>query len=578
MSGPPQFTGFSPLDGAQNVGLLPNLSWTAIDPDPGDTLVYDVYFGQTYPPTLQTHDSTSHTYGPGILSHYTVYYWQIVAKDNHGDRTAGPILSFTTINHLPQLGNYSPGNSATGVSLATLLKWNASDSDPDDTLTYDVYFGTESSPPLKATGITTKSYQPGGLEHFTVYYWKVVARDNHGGITESPILPFTTLNNLPRFSNFLPPDSSKDVSLTVTLSWSASDFDPDDTLTYDVYLGTVSSPPLMVSNLTTTSYQSGTLAVGTVYYWKVVARDHHGGETSLPVISFTTFNNPPQFIDFSPPHMSTGVSLTPTLSWTAADPDSGDTLTYNIYFGKTSPPPLVLSNQTTTTYQPAGLSSGTRYYWKIVARDNHGLTTPMQEVYFDTMSAPPLLSNFTPIDGTIDVSVKPVLKWSASDPNIGDTITYDVYLGTSSGPPLVAANLTKKVYRPSELLPFTLYYWRVVARDNHGMETSSTEMTFITGPPAPYIVVVSPNPCRTIQVITITGEHFGDTQGESVIRLDTSVFRLGSPRILLWSDTRIDFKIPAYTTMLSGTAQVKDLWVRVNGTPSNKIKLSIIKR
>ena len=578
MSGPPQFTGFSPLDGAQNVGLLPTLRWTAIDPDQGDTLVYDVYFGQTYPPALQTHDYTSNTYGPGILSHYTVYYWQIVAKDNHGDRTVGPILSFTTINHLPQLGNYSPANSATGVSLAPLLKWNASDSDPDDILTYDIYFGTEPSPPLRATGITTKSYQPGALEHSTVYYWKVVARDNHGGITESPVLSFTTLNNLPRFNDFSPPDGDKDVSLSVTLSWSASDFDPDDTLTYDVYLGTGSSPPLIVSDLTTTSYQPGTLAVGTVYYWKVVARDHHGGETSLPVISFTTFNNPPQFIDFSPPHMSTGVTLTPTLSWTATDPDSGDSLTYNIYFGKTSPPPLVLSNQTTTTYQPAELSSQTRYYWKIVARDNHGLTTSMQEVYFDTVGLPPLLSNFTPIDGTIDVSVKPALKWSASDPNIGDTITYDVYLGTSSAPPLAASNLTKKVYRPSELLPFTLYYWRVVARDNHGMETSSTEMTFITGPPAPYIVVVSPNPCRTNQVITITGEHFGDTQGESVIRLDTKVFRLGSPRILLWSDTRIDFKIPAYTTMISGTAQVKDLWVRVNATPSNKIKLTIIKR
>jgi hypothetical protein len=276
--------------------------------------------------------------------------------------------------------------------------------------------------------------------------------------------------------------------------------------------------------------------------------------------------------------MSTDVSLTPTLSWTATDPDAGDTLTYNIYFGKTSPPPLVLSNQTTATYQPAGLSSGTRYYWKIVARDNHGLTTPMQEVYFDTVGLPPQFTSFTPGDGTIDVSVKPALKWTASDPNLGDTITYDVYLGTSSGPPLAASNLTKKVYRPAELLPFTLYYWRVVARDNHGLETSSAEMTFITGPPAPYIADVSPNPCRTKQIITITGEHFGDVQDDSVIHLGPKEFFAGNLKIKLWSNTRIDLQIPPYNNLVPGAAIVRTLWVVVNGTPSNRIKLSIVKQ
>lgn len=579
ISGPPQFTGFSPPDGAQDIELYPTLSWTAFDPDPGDTLVYDVYFGQTYPPALQTSNYTSNTYRPGRLSHYSVYYWQIIAKDNHGDKTVGPILSFTTINNLPQLGNYSPSNGATGVSLAPQLKWYASDADPDDTLTFDVYFGTEPSPPLRVTGLTTKSYLPGGLDHYTVYYWRVVARDNHGGVTESPILSFTTLNNLPRFNNFSPPDDSKDVSLTVTLSWSASDFDPDDTLTYDVYFGIESSPSLIVSDLTTTSYQPGTLAVGTVYYWKVVARDHHGGETSLPVISFTTFNNPPQFIDFSPPHMSTGVSLTPTLSWSATDPDSGDILTYNIYLGKTFPPPLVLSNQTTTSYQPAALSSETRYYWKIVAKDNHGAVTSMQEVYFDTTSLPPQFTSFSPVDGALDVSVLTKLKWSASDPNIGDTITYDIYLGTSSPPELRVTNHPKRNYAPQGgLLPFTLYYWRIVARDNHGLETSSQEMTFTTGPPTPYITNVSSNPCLTNQVITISGERFGEIQGDSIIRLGLKDFPAGSPRIILWSDTRIDFKIPAYKSWPLGSTGTRKLWVIVNGLSSNKIQLTIIKR
>ena len=57
------------------------------------------------------------------------------------------------------------------------------------------------------------------------------------------------------------------------------------------------------------------------------------------------------------------MSLTPALSWAA----STNATQYAVAFGTTNPPAVVSSSQTATTYQPAALTAGTTYYWRIVA-------------------------------------------------------------------------------------------------------------------------------------------------------------------------------------------------------------------
>jgi hypothetical protein len=83
----------------------------------------------------------------------------------------------------------------------------------------------------------------------------------------------------------------------------------------------------------------------------------------------------------SPANNATGVATDADLSWTGGDPDAGDTVTYDVYFG-TSETPLLYdtigpypATQTSIAYQPATLDYNTKYYWQIVARDNHGVTT-----------------------------------------------------------------------------------------------------------------------------------------------------------------------------------------------------------
>ena len=74
------------------------------------------------------------------------------------------------------------------------LDWGCSDPE-NDPLTYDLYFGTSSNPELKQAGISDSLYNVGTLIEDTTYYWKIVAKDNKGNVTESPVWYFSTQPN-----------------------------------------------------------------------------------------------------------------------------------------------------------------------------------------------------------------------------------------------------------------------------------------------------------------------------------------------------------------------------------------------
>jgi len=87
----------TPADTATGVDILTDLSWDGGDPDPGDTVTYDVYFGNSSPPaSLLCDDTATTTCDPGMLSYDTTYYWQVIATDNHGEPSEGDEWHFTT--------------------------------------------------------------------------------------------------------------------------------------------------------------------------------------------------------------------------------------------------------------------------------------------------------------------------------------------------------------------------------------------------------------------------------------------------------------------------------------------------
>ena len=95
----------------------------------------------------------------------------------------------------------------------------------------------------------------------------------------------------------------------------------------------------------------------------------------------------------------------------------------------------------------------------------------------NTPAAPVLIS---PANGATNVSVLPTLTWSASP----EAVSYDVYFGTSSTPPLLG-NTTGLSFVPATMSALlntnTPYFWQVVAKNGAGSAPSAV-FSFTTYP------------------------------------------------------------------------------------------------
>jgi hypothetical protein len=283
-----------------------------------------------------------------------------------------------------------------------------------------------------------------------------------------------------------PEDGATDVSVNPTLSWEGGDPQWFDHVTYDVYFeANDPTPDVLVSeDQNETTYEPDTLEFDTTYYWKIDAEDNNGATASGPVWSFTTRGNqaPNAPSDPDPADGETDIAIDKILGWTGGDPD-GDDVTYDVYFGDSSPPPKVKSNQSGETYNPPGtLDFETNYYWRIVAWDEFGYSSEGSEWSFTTEeNVPPNEpSDPDPADGATDVSIYATIWWTGGDQNSGDKVKYDIYFGTTSPPPKVESNQTAEAYQPDTMELATTYYWQIVAWDSGELTTSGDIWQFTT--------------------------------------------------------------------------------------------------
>ncbi len=206
------------------------------------------------------------------------------------------------------------------------------------------------------------------------------------------------------------------------------------------------------------------------------------GSNNLTV--FLNGSTPPLKL-LAPVNGTTGVSATPSLSWSAAN---GAT-SYDVHFGTSSPPPLV-TNTTGTSYAPGTLALGTLYYWQVVANTGAGsLSSPLWS-FMTQVILPPAPGLSLPANGANGVLVAPTLVWS---PSAGAT-SYDVYFGTSASPSVVT-NTAGTSYSPGALSQSTTYYWQIVAKNSAGSAGSAT-WSFTTGTPTAGLRFIPVPPCR----------------------------------------------------------------------------------
>ena len=132
-----------PIDGAIDVHITTHLSWDGGDPDQGDRVTYNVYFGTESELILISNNKSGISCNPGFLDFETEYYWKITAWDNHGNYNNGPIWTFTTeqsINDPPNKPEKPSG--PTGARNRFSYEYSTRTTDPNgDGLYYNYSWG-----------------------------------------------------------------------------------------------------------------------------------------------------------------------------------------------------------------------------------------------------------------------------------------------------------------------------------------------------------------------------------------------------------------------------------------------------
>jgi hypothetical protein len=136
-----------------------------------------------------------------LLPLNTPYSWWIISKSNKVN-TAVSSEAWKFYNAGAASTNYAPfppdavmpllGEKVSASNGKIVLQWETTDIDKD-VITYDVYFGTNSSTPdMVKSNLTTKLFEVNVILN-TLYYWKITARDSKGNTSTSALYTFIAI-------------------------------------------------------------------------------------------------------------------------------------------------------------------------------------------------------------------------------------------------------------------------------------------------------------------------------------------------------------------------------------------------
>lgn len=201
-----------------------------------------------------------------------------------------------------------------------------------------------------------------------------------GGVPPEPPTPNTAPNAVSQL--IYPTSDLLCIDSTVNFEWAAAT-DPDgDTVSYELKVALNNNMTNLVEQVTTTATtKTLTLQPGTAYYWTVTAKDAEDSANPSQVFAFYTegqgvSNYAPFIADLvSPEEDAAVVAGTTVLTWSGADVDISDTLTYDVYFGTSNPPTTPLATDLTTETFNVSTQAATTYYWQVDTKDDSGTKT-----------------------------------------------------------------------------------------------------------------------------------------------------------------------------------------------------------
>ena len=132
-----------------------------------------------------------------VLEKGTAYYWQVKALDSNFNQTASSTISaFYTkgeaaINYVPFMAELQAPSNLSAISAGNLsLTWKGSDADITDVLTYELFFGENTTLNLIDDSLSDENYSVNVVSGKT-YSWQVNVKDNFGAKSIGQVWSFT---------------------------------------------------------------------------------------------------------------------------------------------------------------------------------------------------------------------------------------------------------------------------------------------------------------------------------------------------------------------------------------------------
>ncbi|MBN2591232.1 MAG: right-handed parallel beta-helix repeat-containing protein [Sedimentisphaerales bacterium] len=310
------------------------------------------------------------------------------------------------INYFSKADCPEPDNGFVGAILDPMLCWSSD----ANVIEHELYFGIDVFPPFLRKQYETE-FDPGALQPYTQYYWRVDDIDNSLNRVTGDIWTFKTgyYSGYPYNQN--PRNGTVNVPYYVTLTWNPSTNNYGRYYNYNVYLGTdfndvynaTEDNPLDVLAHSSTYgidanyYNPSGLKFNQTYYWRIDENSGGGSRSGLitskgNVWSFTTGSKPIHAYYPYPADNATDVSNDIILSWS---PGSINPAAYDVYFGArfddvneatitNTLDVLVSAGQEPNYYNPGLLEYNKLYFWRVDEIGSDGKITKSDIWSFST--------------------------------------------------------------------------------------------------------------------------------------------------------------------------------------------------
>jgi hypothetical protein len=400
----------TPADGALGVGTTPTLGWAA--GAVGTT--YNVAFGTISPPPQVATGLSTPSFATGQLMPNTTYYWKVTAVSN-GGTTAGPIWSFETGTGGGQVPTdvviYASDVSPANIHGAWSQVADATAAASIKLSNPDAGAAALTSPLASPADYFDASFQALSGTRYRV--WLRMHATGDSKWNDSLFVQFSDSTD----------GSGNAIYRTGTTGGLLVNLATDSTGTSEQGWGWQRNAYWLSDTGDVWFQNSGPHTI------RVQVRED-GAEVDQIVISPLTYaTNPPGPVANdhtivakpaapppsspglpSPPNGASGVDPNVTLTWSASGATS-----YDVSFGTSSPPPLVSTGQTSSSFANGTLSDGTTYFWQVVAHNTSGATTGALWSFTTAPTAPPppgAPASPAPVNGASGVGAAPTLTWT----------------------------------------------------------------------------------------------------------------------------------------------------------------------